>query len=105
MLAALRSGAFSFQPAARPLLELALTGQRQRGIQRDWLLARYALNLGETYAALGDVDGVRRLVGGELAWLLEVPESPPEGEKKQDVARAIALATIADAATRGTRPG
>lgn len=88
---------------ARPLLELALTGRRQRNIQRDWLLASYALNLGETYAALGDVDGVRRLVGGELAWLLEASDSQLEGEMKQDVARARVLAKMAGAATRGTR--
>jgi hypothetical protein len=34
MLAALRSGAFSFQPAARPLLELGFDGER-RGQRAD----------------------------------------------------------------------
>lgn len=78
---------------ARPLQEEAVRGQQQKKISRDWLLARFALNLAETYVALGDDAAARKILVEDLSWLLKETNPQFIGEKAADYARLKKLAS------------
>jgi hypothetical protein len=80
------------QSEARPLLEEAVRNQRQKKLPRDWLLARFALNLAETCIATGDDAAARKVLSGDLSWLLTETNPKFQGEKATDYARLKKLA-------------
>jgi hypothetical protein len=83
---------------ARPLLEEAVRGQKLKKLPRDWLLARFAINLAETNVALGDDASARKVLQEDLSWLLNEANPQFDGEKAQDYARLKKLAAHLEAA-------
>jgi len=77
---------------ARPLLEAAVRGQGQKKTPRDWFFARFALNLAETYVALGDQILARKVLAPDLAWLLQETKRPVDEQKALDYDRLKKLA-------------
>lgn len=77
---------------AKPLLEEAVRGRQRKELPRDWLLARFALNLAETSIALGDEATARKLLAEDLSWLLNETNAQFDGEKAKDYARLKRLA-------------
>ena len=80
------------QSEARALLEEAVRSQRQKKLPRDWLLARFALNLAETCIALGDDAAARKILLEDLSWLLTETNPQFQGEKATDYTRLKKLA-------------
>jgi len=77
---------------ARPLLEEAVRGEQRKKLPRDWLLARFAINLAETYIALGAEASARKVLVEDLSWLLNETNRQFDGEKATDYGRLKKLA-------------
>jgi tetratricopeptide (TPR) repeat protein len=88
---------------ARPLLEAAVRGQRPKKKAPDWLFARFALNLAETYVELGDQILARNVLSQDLAWLLQTTRRPVDSQEALDYDRMKKLAAVVGLSKRGRR--
>jgi hypothetical protein len=77
---------------ARPLLEAAVDGLRLKNTRRDWVFLRFALNLAETYVALGEQILGRNIFSQDLAWLLQKQIAAADVQKALDYERVKKLA-------------
>jgi hypothetical protein len=88
---------------ARPLLELAVRCQRPRKQPPHWLLARFALNLAETYVELGDMSLARNVLSQDPAWLLQKTRPPVDSQKALDYDRMKKVAAAVGLSKRVRR--